>query len=536
VSAFATPSPSKLSRYSRYGSWQVLAEADFRRGLVTDSAPVSVPQGGVVDVRDFLFDRPGKVRKRGGSAIYSTLPGMLGCAHVSQVPFTAGEKIIAVGNSAAGYFAFDATASPATLIGSLGGYSTNPPVFYNDHLYIIDGAYPFTGQPAIVSNTAGTCSLTNLSNIGTFSTVGCVHAGYLVLANSTNQNSNRLWFSPLPDPAVGWDLTNAYIDTNAPITALASIQGVLIVFHAGSCERILGSIPPGTIGENMSLQPLSGQAGCIDAGSVKSIGGNVYFADLNGIWVSNGASVTSLSSRPDGSGISSLWRGETAAAALIAPFGGIQVVRAGSFSNDYYMVTLLQGNSVSGGPWATRLHLVYQIATGVWTRFQIHAISDFAAASTGLETYAAMTNSPYVLTLSDLFLDTTTIGTVPKQTRDADGAVILPKLTSRVIGSGPFLKAYGDGHITYRSAKVGVSNPQIAYLFVSKEIGGGQGPNFAAYLPAAGTAQAPSRQRFPVSGDGHGFSFYYEQLAESDQTELYAVEIEQRPYEEQADL
>jgi hypothetical protein len=522
VSAFASPSPSKLSRYSRYGSWQVLSEAEFRRGLVSDTAPVALPAGAIVDVRDYLFDRPGRARKRGGSAYYG--PAIVShntMTHVASVPFQAGDKLIAVSavfGTPGSYHASDVNASAYSDLGPLGGDSPNPPVFYNDRLYILSGHYPGGGRPAIVSNAAGTCTVAN-SAATVPGQVGCVHAGYLVLANDASSQLNRLWFSPVPDPETAWDTANAYIDTNGPITALASIQGVLVVFHAGSCERILGSIPPGTPGENMSLQPLSGQAGCFSPGVVRALGGNVYFADSSGVWVTNGASVSSVSSRADGTGVSSLWRTSISAGPAL---GHPQGVRAGAFGNDYYLIQIYEGG-LGSGFWGGRLSLLYHISTGIWSRLAIEVFGDFSPSGTVLETYAAPINQARLVKLSDLFADQ------PLNAADADGTAVLPTLTSRVMGSGPFLKAFGDGHLTYdMRSDVGAT----LALTYSRDI---EQQAFQASATFAGVG-GPTRQRFPVSGDGHGFSWTIAQTGASSKTELYAVELEHRNYEEQADL
>jgi hypothetical protein len=516
MSTFATPSPSKISRYSRYGSWQVLAEAQFQRGLVSDTAPVALPAGAVADARDFLFDRPGKIRKRGGTFGVSSLPGMAGCAHVSYVPFQNGNKVIAVGNDATNYYTFDASVPTAVLLGANGAFSSQPPIFYNDHLYILFGAFASPNRPAYVSVAPGAVSSIH-DSVAPAAYVGCVHAGYLVLADDIGTHQNRLWFSPIPDPETTWDLSNAYIDTNGPITALASVQGTLIVFHQGSSERVLGSIPPGTTGENMSLQPLSGQAGCVDPGSIRSLGGNVYFADNSGVWVTNGASVTSITSRADATGVSSLWR---TSISTDGPLGtpSARAVRGGTFGNDYYLVSILEQHT----GWATRLMLVYHVATGIWSRFQVDAISDYAASTSTLETYAASTNTPWVLGLSDVFVD------APTRSADDDGDPVLPWVTSRVMGTGPFEKAFGDGHLTYDMRTAAGATLALTY---SRDI---EQQTFQSSYTFAGVT-VPTRQRFPVSGDGHGFSWKIAQTGASTKTELYAVELEHRNYEEQAD-
>jgi hypothetical protein len=194
-------------------------------------------------------------------------------------------------------------------------------------------------------------------------------------------------------------------------------------------------------------------------------------------------------------------------------------VRAGAFGNDYYLLALL--DDVGSGIFS-RLLLVYHVATGTWSRFQTYPFGDFSPSTATLETYAAPTNRGYVVTLSDLFAE------APANAADADGTVIQPTITSRVMGAGPFEKAFGDGHLTY---DMRTSSGATLALTYSRDI---EQQSFQSSFTFAGVA-APTRQRFPVSGDGHGFSWKIAQTGASSKTELYAVELEHRNYEEQAD-
>jgi hypothetical protein len=132
-----------------------------------------------------------------------------------------------------------------------------------------------------------------------------------------------------------------------------------------------------------------------------------------------------------------------------------------------------------------------------------------------------------VVALSDMFADP------PIRSVDADGSPVLPRLQSRVLTGGPFLKAFGDGHLTY-DVRTAAAAPSALSLSLSKEIEQGGFAFSSNFASIAGPD--PARQRFPISGDGHGLSFSLAATVESTKCELYAVEAEHRSYEEQADM
>lgn len=519
------PTPATLSRYARYSQWPVVEEATFNRGIIKDVPPSAVPVGGVIDAIEFLFDRPGGAHKRGGTAYQSTALGIAGSVYqVGWADFSNGAKLVAVapGGTSHAVHVYDVTGSSSVDAGSGGSSAKQRPVFYNDHLILIGGGGG--GVPTDCTNMSGTLTLADLAGSPPAATVAVSHGGYFILANAAG-NPNRLWFSPVPDITATWDTTNAYIDSEAPITGLASVQGVLVIFHNGSCERLIGSIPPGTVGENMSLQPLSAVAGCVDPRSICAIGGEIVFADASGIWATNGSSVSSLTSRKDGLGVSSLWRQYMA---LYDP--SAMVVTGGTFGSDYYWASILSLDNSS--KWLTSLFLVLHFPTGAWSPFGGSGISCvmFTSSETGPpETYGAFGRDGRILKLSDLFLP------IPTNKQDADGDAITPQMTTRMLGSGPNVKAYGHAHLTYNMVDAASDNPTLV-VSSSVEQTGAAGVSLTAVAesPLAKTTGI-TRKRFTVNKESQSLYLTFAQTANSLHTEIYMLECEVRPHPNQSD-
>ena len=81
----------------------------------------------------------------------------------------------------------------------------------------------------------------------------------------------------------------------------------ILVFHDGSVEKIRGSIPAGTDRDNddIGIDPFTEQIGCNDPASIVGWQENVIWAAPRGIYLSDGATIRSLTSQ---GGIGDLWR------------------------------------------------------------------------------------------------------------------------------------------------------------------------------------------------------------------------------------
>lgn len=508
-------SPAQIARMGRYTQWPRIVEANFDKGVVTDTPAVNLPMGAVPAANDYLFDRPGIVRKRGGTAYQSnvlgTPSGTTPTLAVFWADFTAGSKLIAVAfDTGTGQERiFDATSGSSVNTATAGSAQDQRPVLYNDAVIQVGGF-----APKKITNVSGTLTVGSWGGSPPEAYYAVNHGGYLVLGN-TDSNPNRIWFSPIPDPESAWDTSNAYIDTATEITGLASVQGVLMIFHKGSTERVIGSIPPGTVGENMSLQPVSAHTGCMDARTIETLDANVFFADQNGIWVTNGAGVRSISSKPNGMGISSSWR------SLASIFGSSAEAVGGTFGSDYYMcgfVSALLSNNIL---------FVYHIPTGNWSRFKgVSGTMMTAKTGDASETYLA-TGSNRIVKLSDCFAAT------PANKTDADGTAVLPTITTRALGDGPSYKSFGQAHITYDMRDAASDNPTMTMTLLTG-IEEDASSSTITESPLVETTTA-ARKRFTINKRAQAVALTFTQTAASSKTEIYALELDVRPFSERAE-
>lgn len=513
--------PTGMVRLLRYFSWQPQTEADFSRGIVRDLPRSSIPPGGLYDAVDFLVDKPGMLRKRGGTSYQSSALGATksGVNFVASAEYPTGVKVMGLG--ADGHL-YDATAGATVDAGAFGITTLDTPKLYVDKL-VVASADGVTA-PKKVTVVAGVLTAAALGGSPPPGRLAAVHLSRIALANSA-ANPNRAWFSPVPNVESAWDTANAYVDFNHSLAAVAPVQGVMLGFSAGATERLIGNIPPGTTGENMSLQTI-GAVGCADARSVAPWGANIVFASQEGVYVTNGGGFDSLTEKADGTGILSYWRKQYATVADNAGF-----IAGGIINKNYYLLTLGYGTTIVDT-------LICYLPRKAWTRTaNIGCLMYAPRDSGGDELYGAqmsnITDGNRIVKFSNLLPDAS--GSTTGQ--DANQLPVQPSCEFRMIGEGTGLKVYGDGHLTYnlRAASTG---PQ-ATLAVSVAAGLQAGAAYAAVpespLPATNTDDG-RRTRLTVSKDAQAVHVKLAQTGGSYKTEVYLLEVDQRAYDSSAEV
>src|SRR5262245_3628792 len=313
------PAPSS-SQIFRQAQTTPFIEGDFSLGMVRDVPRSTIPDGGTYRMRDYLCDKPGRAYKRGGSVFASPAvsEALINICAVCEFPNDP-RLVMISSNPNQTYFTYDVTKNTAWPGGGVATKAfpyENPPFWVHGgtsgSLFLTHGQGGITpqriylsGQTLVVQDLPGAPA----------AKCSCVHLDRLVVAN-TNENPNRIWFSEKNDP-LNWSAANNWHDTENEVVGLASIAGVLIVFHRGSIQRMLGSIPNGYGSEtfgvppDMTLQPVSSSVGCFDARSIVRARGNVWFANEYGIYYTNGGAPVSVTTKDDASGIGDLWRSTT---------------------------------------------------------------------------------------------------------------------------------------------------------------------------------------------------------------------------------
>ena len=499
---FVSKAPSM--RVIRMFSFQTQAESDASRGIVRDLPRSSIPPGALYDSTDFILDKPGVVYKRGGTSYQGTTVGATttGVNFVSAPEFPTGGKVVALGADA---HLYDITTA-STDAGAFSITTVDRPKLYVDTLVV--PASDGTTAPKKVTSPGGTITIGNLGGTPPAGKYAEVHVSRVILGGST-ANPNRIYFSPIPNIESTWDTTNAYIDTTHKLSALASIQGVLLAFSSGATERIIGNIPPGTVGENMELQPL-GQVGCADARSIAAWGSYVVFASQEGVYVTNGSGFDSLTEKPDGTGILSYWRSLYATVAANSGF-----IAGGILNRNYYILTLGYSTTIV----AT---LLCYLPRKAWMTLTNIGCIQYAPASSGADELYGATISGHpgnkVLKFSGI------LSPAAGNKNDANGTAVTPTLQYRMSGEGIGLKRYGDGHLTYDMRDAATDNPTLA---VSLDTGIEANSGFVAVdeSPLAETTDSV-RTRFTISKDAQAVNVKLAQTNASAKTEIYVLEVQ----------
>lgn len=507
--------PTGLVRLLRYFSYQTQTEADVSRGIVKDVPRSSIPPGGVYGMTDFLCDQPGVLRKRGGTSYQSDALGATttGVNFVATPEFPTGAKVVGLG--ADGHL-YDSTGSSGVDAGSFGITTLDRPKLYVDKLIV--PASDGTTAPKKVYISGSAVAAANLGGSPPAGRLVEVHSSYAVLGSSV-ANPNRIWFSPIPDIESTWDTTNAYIDTSHRLSGLASIQGVLLCFSGGATERIVGNIPPGTVGENMALQPL-GQIGCADARSIAPWGSYIVFASQEGVYVTNGSGFDSLTEKADGTGILSYWRTLYSTVAANSGF-----IAGGILNRNYYIVTLGYSSTIV----AT---LVCYLPRKAWMPVSNIGCIQYAPAPTGSDELYGATMSGHpgnrLLKFSGI------LAPAAANKNDADGTAVAPTVEYRMIGQGVGLKCYGDGHLTFDMRDAATDDPTMA-VEIATGLEAESGYSAVAESPLAETTKS-TRTRFFLAKDAQALNVRLTQTGASSKTELYLLEAEHREYDLESEV
>lgn len=289
-----------------------------------------VPGGRVWDLTDYVPDILGSaLRQRGGweyqsNALTNAVDGMLFANFVAGVKLLAANGTLlreistgAIGDSAVGSI-------PATL---------QNPVQHRDRV-IIPAASGAAAAKFVTWNGA-TYTLSDAPVSALQGRLATVFKDRVILASSAAENT-MVAFSKPGDPTVAWDSISK-IPTSLPVSGLAAQRSQILVFHAGSVERIRGTTPPDSAASDptgdMILDTLFDRAGCFDPRSIAYWNDNVIFCDARGVHITDGAVVRNMASQ---GGVESLWRDVFHEDSSRGPIVSV----AGAVHRDIYIVTL----------------------------------------------------------------------------------------------------------------------------------------------------------------------------------------------------
>lgn len=560
----------------------VQTEADFSAGIVRDISRASIPDGGLYDAADYMLEQPGRAYKRGGwvrhSAALPAPPSAVATIHIpTRVVATSGPNL---------YDVTSENAPQATLVGPLTPPRENPANWIGNLIFCDPG---IARRPKRVHpvGALGTITIDDVHATAPFAAYSAVYASRVLLARgdtatgsdySDAPHKDRIWFSDLANPFTTWDTTNAYVDTSYEITGMAAIESKLLVFSPRFTERIIGGQPPGygNENENMELQPVGG-VGCLDARSICVFENQVIFGSQDGVFITNGVGFDNLMEKSDRSGILSFWRS-------LFMEHEVRSVVGGMLMRNYYMLS----SRIVTETDERRTDFICYLPTRTWwrtTNTWSNMMSSGATEQETFETYSALAHDNYVVRLAPILSPTWA------NRKDGNDVPVEPMLETRMFGQGPGLKAYGFGRITRDlqvSASVQAQHWQASHAYVVGDLVFEQGAVF--HVTGAGTSAtiepawytAPDvgdtvadgvviwtnegprmqvsqatgieaesyeqtvegdlpptdkadRTRLTLFRDSQSLSLRVTQKGPSEQTEVFLVEVESRPYELAAD-
>jgi hypothetical protein len=521
-------------------------------GMVQDAERWRIPAGGSRVLTDYLIDQPGKLRKRGGTAYQSSAvapsgwPGGSTQAEMLAVfciDYGIDPRIIGIcGNGASGSSLYDLTEATAgaeipinvhpvenvTIGNSVEGGSSYPMAVVTDSS---GGVGPYK-----VVRPGGPGSAVQLVLLGgspPVATVSTTWNQYLVLAHS-NAMPQRVFFSSdsgnYEDPGPGSDSTSAatgwtppsFDDMNAPVMAMIGHGAVLILWTRNEMFRMTGTKrPPSVQASDPATNrrwEIMARTGCIDARSVVRGSSGVYFANENGVYLTDGAHVRSLTAGK-GELISQLWR------MLMSGFAVNQghVLACGLHRDLYLIVTIYKGVGNTNT-------LICYLPTNGWSYLSANCAGVMYARSLATDQdqndiYAAhpsftTAGQNQLVKLAGIFVPTSA------NIYDANGDPVQPLWQSRVLpGNATSLRRFGNGRFVYHMQDSGGHNPTLT-IYEDHQLSGNA--TWAQVLEGAVLPATTSvrRRRFRIYKDCEGVSFQVVQNGPSDMTDIHGVEYE----------
>lgn len=482
--------------------WVPIVDGDWSHGIIRDVPRASLPPGSVYDSTDYLLHQPGIAQKRGGTSYAGpALTSATYTAGVAFAPFPGGGKLLGIGNNGHLYTVASGSTSDISTMGSAFATVDTPKfrVGASKNLLVITANDGSTAPMTYDGTTVAT--LTGSPAAGKFAEI---YKTRLVVAN-TSGNPNRLFFSPTPDITATWDTTDSWIDANYPVTGMAALTNVLLIFSAGHTERIIGTTPPP--GSDMDLATLFG-TGCTDARSIVVMDGQVIFANQNGVYLTNGAGILSLTAV---GGIATYWQ------ALLAGYDATTWTIAAGVSQSTYLTVSITDNN---GALVDTLMCNLAAKTRSWWRVKNYQATMFAR-SVGVqdELYYADRTTNRVTKTSGMWTPT------GANKNDANGTAVTPTIEFRPLGTGTGMKQFGYARATYDMRDAATDNPTLA-ITVKPGIEADTAVT-PAESPLVETTSS-ARQRFSVMRSAQAVTVKLTQANASAKTEIYALELEER--------
>lgn len=471
------------------------------RGMSQDHGRHEIGQDRAWNLVDFLPEWGGAALvKRGGWKYYS---GVLGSntylATTFFAPYTTGPHQVSFDNS--GVCFFDSTSKGTQFVPRQAAYSKNL-LFYSN------------ANSARTINSSGTTANVSTAPHALYSATW----GERVIAGNTSASSRTLYFSAADDPTT-WDTsasTGAWFNMSQDIVGVAVANGVILCFSNQGVERLIGSNPPP--GGNLTRRWLADH-GCIDYRSIKNWGTYVVWCDIDGVYLTDGASVTDI----------------TAQAAMKQYFINMlsgytsSYTVAGGVYQDKYIVSVMNGSTVVDC-------LCFDLLQRFAYRFSNMPVVGFSGSlTTADEMYLALRSTPRIGAAASMWYPAAAVKA------DANGTSVTPSVElpfssipytipgrRRVFNSNlGSLERIRNLYLAADVTDAASDNPILTVSYVSD-------PASTAYTAVPTTFSETtgySRARLPFRKQARGFGFKIAQTNASASTKIYSFGFEGHVHE-----
>jgi hypothetical protein len=497
-------------------------------GFARDHALDAMPRGLMWDMADYLPNRRGaRLEGRGPWPYFSTaLAGNIwGGKHAA---FRAGVRLYA--GAAGSLYDVNLSTGAISNVGAV-PIGVQNGVMLGNHLYFSDATG--VNRPKFVFWNGSTTSITELPASAPPGSVMCSYKGRLLLAGVADATKSHIvYFSPLQTdqgPLGTWD-AKSFIGSARPVSALAPMTGQVLVFHHGSIEKIRGGIPPGeNLESDMYQDVFSEEVGTDEPASVVPWQENYCFANPHGVYLTDGATIRSLTEQ---GGISNLWR------ALFQRKKAGTHVHACVFKN-MLMVTVLTTWTTSTAEELRPMTLVCDLPTRTWYRLKnVHAtcyidsMEETEEVWWGCDASVPTLGENRLVKVSPLFFGNTEFDpssgspTAPDAV-DGNGLPVLPVIRTPWFRMGPEgVKRLRHVYVSHLTQAQTQTRPDVHQVGVRISPYPNLDPVSVGKLPAASRY---TRKRLRVDRRGYGIQVEVEQVLPSYLTRLYDIAVDEWP-------
>lgn len=509
---------------------------NFDQGFISDVSRDELGKAAAFRMKDYIPQLEAPLRKRGGWAYGSPDLGSIGgtiasVASLGFLPFAGDGHLIAISNAGSIYQLKRFDGLGGALVTDTGDSSIVPTqaVFWHKtgtlaYGIILAGLGQTAKVPKKYLDTGGGAYQSQaVGGTPPKARMGFSWGDYLILGNYYDPSAadalkNYRWaFSAIGNPD-SWTLSGANastLDFPEEMVAGLPVRNAILGFGYNDCHIIYGNTPPP--GSNMERKILFAGQGTFDGRSVVAWRDFAVWANAGGVFKSDGATLTDLTS--DG-GISIYYR------ALVAGFAFSQGWSASAgIYRDHYILTI---RNASGTVISTLVCDLYRKVWTEWTNMQAACYAHRAAGpGTSLfggdeELFFAHKGSPRVGKVSTLWTPSSTYAS------DADSTAVLPLLET------PYYKMGYEGqkrirnlYVKYDIRTAGAS----PLLRVSYTVEPAPNASYTQISPDLITTTKLRRGPVGVRQQALGVALQIQQVVASADTRIYGIEAEGHPQE-----